>query len=295
MLSLLKQVAFSATLLLAAGPLTAQTSTLPQLAAEKLCACVGDTPQSDSAAVRLQRCLPQALTEAAVQQGSLQKMGTVEGIQSALLKTRELAVASCPSVRNAFVSQRTQNFYAPSATVAAQQAYAAGTTLLEKQQFQEALTFFLQAIKRDGQFVKAYDHAAICYRQAKNFKKAAAYYEKSLALFPEGDVALLNMAVVQNLLEKPAEARTYFDKLRFFHPYNPEGYFGVGKMALLANDFPAALDNLFQAHRLYEEQKSPYVADSNKLIGLLYGAMKEKGQLALFRSKAQEHHFTIQE
>jgi Tfp pilus assembly protein PilF len=294
MLPLLKQASLAAALLLTASPLAAQTSTLPQLAAEKLCACVGVTPQSDSAAARLQRCLPKALVEAAAQQGSLQST-TVEGIQGALLKTRELAVVSCPPVRNAFVSQRTQHFYAPSATAAAQQAYEAGTTLLEKQQFREALPFFLQAIKHDRQFVKAYDHAAICYRQMKDFKKAAAYYEKSLDLFPEGDLALLNMAVVQNLLEKSAEARSYFDKLRFFHPYNPEGYFGVGKMALLANDFPAALDNLFQAHRLYEEQKSPYLTDSNKMIRLVYGVMKEKEQLALFRSKAQQYHFEIEE
>lgn len=291
----MKRILIAVAALLLAGPLAAQKNTISELAAEKLCACIGETSQPDSAAARMQRCMPRAVADAALQLDNMRIMGTVEGIQGTMLETRKLAVASCPPVRNAFVAQRTQRFYSSSATVAAQQAYATGTTLLEKQHFQEALTFFLEAIKHDRQFVKAYDHAAICYRQTNNLKKAAAYYEKSLNLFPEGDLALLNMAVVQSLLGKPTEARTYFDKLRFFHPYNPEGYFGVGKMALLANDFPAALDNLFQAHRLYEEQKSPYLADSNKLISLLYGVMKEKDQLALFRSKAQEYHFTIQE
>lgn len=291
----MKRILIAAAAFLLAGPLAAQKNTVPQLAAEKLCACIGETSQPDSAAARLQRCMPRAVADAALQLDNMRIMGTVEGIQGTMLETRKLAVASCPPVRNAFVSQRTQHFYAPSATAAAQQAYEAGTTLLEKQQFREALPFFLQAIKHDRQFVKAYDHAAICYRQINDFKKAAAYYEKSLDLFPEGDLALLNMAVVQNLLKKPAEARSYFDKLRFFHPYNPEGYFGVGKMALLASDFSSALDNLFQAHRLYEEQKSPYLTDSNKMIRLVYGVMKEHGQLALFQSKAQQYHFEIEE
>ncbi|SET47760.1 Flp pilus assembly protein TadD, contains TPR repeats [Hymenobacter actinosclerus] len=295
MFSFLRQTAVALVALLAAGPLVAQTTSLPQLAAEKLCACVGEAPQPDSATARLQRCLPQALTDAAIQQGSLQAIGTVEGMQSALLKTRELATASCPPLRNAYVAQRTGQFYAPSNVAAAQQAYDTGTGLLEQQKYKEALPLFLQAIKLDRQFVKAHDHAAICYRKLQDFKKAATYYEKSLVIFPEGDLALLNMAVVQNLLEKPNAARTYFEKLRFFHPYNPEGYFGIGKMALVAGEFPAALDNLFRAHRLYTEQESPYVADSNKLIGLLYNSMKEKDQLALFRSKAQEYHFDIQE
>ena len=295
MLPFLKQAATTLVALLVAGPLAAQTATLPQLAAEKLCACVGETPQPDSAAARLQRCLPQALNEAAIQQGGLGAIGTMEGMKGALLKTQELATESCPPLRNAYVAQRTGQFYAPSNVAAAQQAYNTGTGLLEQQKYKEALPLFLQAIKLDRQFVKAHDHAAICYRKLQDFKKAAAYYEKSLAIFPEGDLALLNMAVVQNLLEKPNAARTYFEKLRFFHPYNPEGYFGLGKMALVAGEFPAALDNIFQAHRLYTEQESPYVADSNQLISILYNSMKEKDQLALFRSKAQEYQFDIQE
>lgn len=291
----MKQLLIAAAAFLLAGPLAAQKNTVPQLAAEKLCACIGETSQPDSAAARMQRCMPRAIADAALQLDNLKVMNTVEGIQGTMLKTRELAVKTCPPARNAYVAQRSKLLYAASNTPVAQQAYSAGTELLEKQHYQEALPLFLRAIKLDPQFVKAYDHAAICYRQTKNLKKAATYYEKSLALFPEGDLALLNMAVVQSLQEKPAEARTYFDKLRFFHPYNPEGYFGVGKMALLAGEFPAALDNLFQAHRLYAEQDSPYLADSNKMIGLLYGAMKEKNQLDLFRSKAQQYHFNIQE
>ncbi|NVO85809.1 tetratricopeptide repeat protein [Hymenobacter terrestris] len=295
MLPFFKQAVVAATVLLAAGPLAAQTATLPQLAAEKLCACIGEGTQPNSVATRLQQCLSQALTEAAVQQGSLEAIGTVEDIQNAGLKTRELATASCPPVRNAYVVQRTERFYAPSSVAAAQKEYDAGTALLEKQQYKQALPFFLKALKLDRQFVKAHDHAAICYRQLQDFKKTADYYAKSLAIFPEGELALLNMAVVQNRLEKPDEARAYFEKLRFFHPYNPEGYFGAGKMALVASDFPAALDNLFQAHRLYTQQESPYLADSNKLISLLYGAMKKNNQLDLFRSRAQQYNFEIKE
>ncbi|NVO32688.1 tetratricopeptide repeat protein [Hymenobacter lapidiphilus] len=295
MYPLLKQAVIAAAILLATSPLAAQTATLPQLAAEKLCACIGEVPQPDSVANRLQRCLPQALTKAAIQQGGLEAIGTVEGMKGALLKTQELATASCPPVRNAYVVQRTEHSYASSNIAAAQKAYDAGTALLEKQQYQQALPLFLKALKLDRKFVKAHDHAAICYRQLQDFKKAADYYAKSLAIFPEDDLALLNMAVVQNRLEKPDEARGYFEKLRYFHPYNPEGYFGAGKMALVASDFPAALDNLFQAHRLYTQQESPYLADSNKLISLLYGAMKENNQLDLFRNRAQQYNFEIKE
>jgi tetratricopeptide (TPR) repeat protein len=291
----MKRILIAAAAFLLAGPLAAQKNTVPELAAEKLCACIGESSQPDSAVARLQRCMPRAIADAALQLDNMRVMNTVEGIQGTMLKTRELAVKACPPVRNAYVAQRSKLLYAASAIPAAQQTYEEGTKLLEKQQYQEALPLFLQALRLDNRFVKAYDHAAICYRQLQEYKKAATYYEKSLALFPEGDLALLNMAVVQGLQEKPNEARSTFQKLCFYHPYNPEGYFGVGKMALLAGEFPAALDNLFQAHHLYVEQDSPYLADSNKMIGLLYSAMKEKNQLDLFRRKAQQYHFNIQE
>ncbi|WP_167855591.1 tetratricopeptide repeat protein [Hymenobacter fodinae] len=222
-------------------------------------------------------------------------LDTVEGIKGTISQAQELLVSNCPAVRDALIQQKTAKFYATSTVPAARKAYLKGEQLLIKKQYTEALPLFLQAAKQDPQFVKALDDAAVCYRQTQDLAQAATYYEKSMAIFPEGDLALLNMAVVKSLQEKTDEARTYYDKLRYFHPYNPEGYFGAGKLAVLRGDFPVAMQNLFTAHRLYVEEKSPYLSDSNRMLSLLYGEMKKKNQLDLFRSTAKEYNLQIDE
>ncbi|SNC61075.1 Tetratricopeptide repeat-containing protein [Hymenobacter gelipurpurascens] len=283
--------------LLLTVPAMAQQATLPQRLADKACDCIGQPAVPDSALTRLEKCLPQAFASVVKEGGGADAkvMNTVEGIRGSMRQAQELLGQSCPAVRNAVVQQKQTKFYATSSVASAAVAYQAGSDLLVKKQYAAALPHFLTAIKRDPQFVKALDDAAVCYRQTKDLKKAEAYYEKSLSVFPEGNLALLNMAVVKTLQHKDDDARTYYEKLRFFHPYDPEGYFGAGKMALLRRDFPQAMQNLFSAHRLYVEQESPYLSDSNRLLTVLYSAMKEQNQLDLFRSTAKEYNLNISE
>ncbi|RPD47985.1 hypothetical protein DNI29_11180 [Hymenobacter sediminis] len=283
--------------LLLAAPTLAQQKPLAQRTADHACSCIGTQVPTDTVLARLDKCLPQALTSVTSDGWAADgnAISTVEGMTSTLRQSRELLISSCPPVRNALVTRKTEEQYQLSAVPAARQAYEQGATLLKQKQYAQALPLFLQAAKQDPKFVMALDNAAICYRQTKDLKKAAAFYTKSLAVFPEGHLALLNMAVVQSMLEKPTEARSYYEQLRFVAPYNPEGYFGAGRLALLRQDFPQAMANLFAAHRLYVDQESPYLDDSSSMVSLLYKAMKEKGQLDQFRTTAKEYHLTINE
>lgn len=278
-------------------PLFAQQKSLAQRAADKTCACIGRGVAADSLLARRDKCLPRAVGEIVAEGWAADQkvLGTVEGMTATVRQSKELLTASCAPVRHAEITRKTTAQYQVSAVPAARQAYQQGTELLTQKHYSEALALFLQAVKQDPGFVMALDHAAICYRQTQDLKKAASYYTKSLAVFPEGHVALLNMAVVQTLLEKPAEARRYYEQLRYVAPYNPEGYYGAGKIALLTQDFTAAMTNLFTAHRLYVEQESPYLNDSNTMLSLLYKGMKEKGQLDQFRATAKEFNLTIQD
>jgi tetratricopeptide (TPR) repeat protein len=135
---------------------------------------------------------------------------------------------------------------------------------------------------------------AISYRRQNNYKSAIVYYKKSLDIFPEGDVALLNIAVCYSFLLDKANTMKYYNQIKYLYPDNPEGYYGAAKVLFINADYESALDNLFISHRIYSENKSALSNDSQKLIELFYSKLKELNQLDLFESKAKEYGITIE-
>ena len=165
--------------------------------------------------------------------------------------------------------------------------------LLEDQKYKLAIEGFEMSIKHDKNFVKAYDNIAICYRQLNDFDKAIKYYKKSLDIYPEGDVALMNMGVIYSKKSDFKTSIEYYKKLIKFHPKNAEGYFGAGKNYFLIKDYENALNNIFTAHRIYLEDQSDYIKDTEMIIGTMYKILESENKVDLFNKIAEKNNIAI--
>ncbi|KUG08317.1 tetratricopeptide repeat protein [Solirubrum puertoriconensis] len=288
--------------------LSATAQSLPERTASAACNCLGTIANVDTLQQRLKRCLPEGMVTAMANGSAKDRetMNTVEGIQGNIKQAAQLLPSVCPEVKRVLDAQpkpqqaaaaepnaKEAQYYRLSTSETANKYYDEGNKQLKRKDYKAALKQFEKAAEADKQFVYALDHIAICHRQLGDYDKALESYGKSLAVYPEGNLALLNTAVVYSVKKDWTNALKYYELLRQHHPNDPEGYFGVGRMAMLSEDFEVALDNLFRAHQLYVDADSPYREDSSKLVGVLYGHMKAKGQLDLFMSKAKQYNIEI--
>lgn len=222
------------------------------------------------------------------------QIGTVEGIRGTLKEAFEILPSRCYNVRRLIIESKRKVFYKESDNLKANVHFDKGNEYMEKEDYKSARKEFESAIKLDEKFVYAFDHLAISYRRQNNYKSAIVYYKKSLDIFPEGDVALLNIAVCYSFLLDKENTMKYYNQIKYLYPDNPEGYYGAAKFLFINADYENALDNLFISHRMYSENKSALSNDSQKLIELFYSKLKELNQLDLFDSKAKEYGITIE-
>lgn len=283
-----------------------QAQSLADKIAASTCACLGQVANADTLQQRLQRCAPLAMTEALATGSAADKkaLSTVEGIQGTFQRVSQLLPTMCPAIQQlaagapksagkesaSAAKEKEEQYYHLSASAEANKRYEAGNALMEKKDYKAALKQFEKAVALDPQFVFALDHVAICHRQLGHYDDALTAYDRSLAIYPEGTTALLNKAVVYSLKQDWDNARKYYALLQQYHPDDPEGYFGLGKLALLNEDHELAMTNLFKVHRLYVDTDSPYVEDSKKLLTMLYVQMKKANKTEEFLSRAKEYN-----
>jgi len=218
---------------------------------------------------------------------------TVDFMKSFITDVKKAVYANCPDFRQTYNEEEYKNFESLSSNEKANELYRSGNKLLTAEKYDEAIPFFEKALKADSKFLFAADNLAICYRKKKDYNTALKYYQQSLEIFPAANLALLNAAVVYTLNNNDDEALKHYAKLKYYYPKDPEGYFGVAKMSILAGKYEDALDNAFTAHLLYVDAKSPYINDSNTLVTYIYKQMKEKNMLELFNSKAKQYNITV--
>ncbi len=249
--------------------------------------------------VQLQDSIKSSITAAigkVMMEGTLderKQIGTVEGIRGTLKDVYDILPSYCYNVRRLMIEEKKVMFYKKSDNFSANEHFEKGNTLMDLGDYKNSIKEFKSAIKLDKNFVYAIDHLAISYRRQENFKTAIKYYLKSLKIFPEGDIALLNIAVIYSFLEDNDNSLKYYDYLKFFYPDNPEGYFGSAKLLFIKADYESALDNLFVAHRIYNETNSDYIKDSEQLMNLMFSKLNELNKQDLIDKKAKEHNITF--
>ncbi|MBB6609815.1 tetratricopeptide repeat protein [Pontibacter sp. Tf4] len=272
-----------------------QAQTLSEKVMQQTCDCVSELTSLQQLQDSLQDCTTKAMV-AVMQAGTAEEretLGRVEGITGVFKDVKEQLPDYCYNMRRLVVEGKTKEFYKLSANSKANKHYDTGNQLMDRGDYPGAIKAFEKAVKLDRNFVYAIDHIAVAYRRQENFAEAVKYYQQSLEVFPEGNLAHLNIAVAYTFLNDYDNALKHYKQLAYLYQDDPEGYFGAGKIFMLQANYADALDNLFTAHRMYEKAGSAYKQDSEKLITIVYGELKNKGQLDLFMQKAKEFNIEI--
>jgi tetratricopeptide (TPR) repeat protein len=283
------------TVLLLSLSTTAFAQDLAKKVAIEICNCVDTVENMDSLEAKVNRCAQtgfEAVLEAASDE--VQEIySTEDAVNETISKAMESLITLCPKIRVYIIAERESQFYKKSDRADANQFYEQAEALFEKEKYKEALKLYLKSVKKDRTFIYAIDNTALTYRKLGDTKNAIKYYNMSLELYPEGVFALQNLAYLSDLMKDQDKALECYEKIAFFHPENPEGYFGIGRMFAKAGEYESALDYVFTAHKIYFTTKSEYLKDSEELISQIYNKLKEQNKLDLFNQKAKEYGINI--
>lgn len=270
------------------------SQTLEEKIAAKSCECLKAKSKIDDDILR--DCIVNSTTEVVATDKdikNLEVINTVDGIKNLLTKVNEILPETCDIIREQTSNDKKTVFYSESKNKNAQNSYIIANDFMNDKKYNLAIEGFMIAIKNDPNFVLAYDDLAVCHRQLEQYDEAIKYYKKSLAIFPEGDFALMNIGVVYSLKSNFKTAIEYYEKLIKYYPRDPEGYFGAGKSYFLIDNYEKALNNIFIAHRIYTNKKSEYVKDSGAIINIMYKKLKLENKLDLFKKIAEDHNIKL--
>ena len=130
-----------------------------------------------------------------------------------------------------------------------------GSALFQQKKFDEARTYFEQALKEETTFSTdlIYVLIANCYSQQLDYDNALVWRQKALELEPESADNLLNMAFLYRLKQDDAQAEHLFSKALELDPDNPAPYASLASLYLTANREEEALQMLLKANELDDD------------------------------------------
>src|SRR5690606_13712211 len=117
-----------------------------------------------------------------------------------------------------------------------------------------AITLFKQALKYAAYPEEVWPLIAIEYQMSGNYELASKYLKLTLESNPEDEIAIYNMALCFDLLEKTREGIVYFNKFINQNPYSEIGWYHRGilyakkkeyEQALRAIDYALLIDETF--------------------------------------------------
>ncbi len=265
--------------------------------AKKSCECISKDYETDNLNDLLKKCIISSKIDVESNDTSEKdnRQFTVEGIRKTFSNVSKLVIENCPSLRTKVSEQKKQEFYKLSDNQKANKYFEKGNQLRDKKQFELAIEQYEKAIKKDTEFVMAYDHLGVAYRMKNDLNNAIKTYKKSLEIFPEGDFSLLNIAAIYSMKKNETEAKKFYQNLINFYPENPEGYYGNGKTNLILGNNEIALKNTLQSIILYNNQNSNKISDAENLLGFVQAKMKEDNELDKFNKITKEYNVEFKE
>jgi len=188
-------------------------------------------------------------------------------------------MANCKALKEKITTSEKQNDKSVSKNTVALDFFSKGLGESKKEDYNGAIKYYEKAIKEDSNFAFAWDNIGVCYRKLNNYDKAIEAYNKSLALDPYGLTPLQNVAVVYQYKKEYQNAIDAYEKLALIDSENPEVYYGIGLVYFsYLNKTENGLENMCKAYNLYVKQKSPYRADAEKAINIIFADMKKQGK-----------------
>ena len=203
---------------------------------------------------------------------------------------------NCQSLQTKVASTEKQNSAkSVSSDSKALEFFTKGQNEIKKQHYKEAAALFEKSVSIDDEFAFAWDNLGFAYRNLGQYDKAIEAYERSLQIDPKGLMPLQNIAIVYQYKKEFDKAIDAYKRLAEIDKNNPEVYYGIGQVYTInMNDFEQGLENICKAYNLYVEQKSPYRADAEKLIQVIYAQMKKQGKEDKFKEILKAHNINPQ-
>lgn len=198
---------------------------------------------------------------------------------------------NCPVLKSKIGASDLENYYSVSKNPKARKQYAKGVDESTKGNYEKAITYFQKALKIDSLYAFAWDNIGLCNRKLNKYDEAIYAYNKSLNLDALGMMPLQNIAVAYKYNKEYDKAISAYERLSELDKNNPEVYYGLGETyALYLKDYEKGLENMCKAYALYLKEKSPYRADAEKVISMIYTEMKKLDKTERFIEILKENH-----
>lgn len=208
-------------------------------------------------------------------------------------KLERYMMKHCSSLYEKMAANNIINERSLSSNEKALEYYNKGLDAVKEENYKKAISYFKKAVKEDPQFAFAWDNLGINYRRLNDYDKAIECYKNSLDIDPYGQMPLQNIAVAYQYKKEYQKAIAAYEKLATVDKNNPEIYYGIGNIyALFLEDYEKGLQYMCKAYNMYLTQKSPFRADAEKVINMIYGEMKNKGKEATFNKILEENNIS---
>lgn len=159
-----------------------------------------------------------------------------------------------------------------------------------------AIDYYKEAVRIDRDFAFAWDNMGICYRKLGQYDKAIEAYEKSLSISPGGRMPLQNLAIVYEYMKEYQKSADAYRRMAEFYPDDPEVLYGLGHIYTnYTDDDETALDYASRAYLKYIDNGSPYRADAEDMILILYERMKKKGKEDAFLKVLEKYNIRFED
>jgi tetratricopeptide (TPR) repeat protein len=120
--------------------------------------------------------------------------------------------------------------------------YQLGEILLERDEYDEAITNFKKALELNPENVNTYNELGRCYYRQKNFQDALTAYEKAIEIDANYYIAIYNIGLVENSLGNEEKALKYFGRAIEITPNYENAYIAMAGIYFNRKDYASARD-----------------------------------------------------
>ena len=211
-------------------------------------------------------------------------------ISAAFLLLSSQSSFSAPKDATISIIAADEEKYTGSRNVKAMALYNLGSRLMyHGSDYAKAAGFLEEAVRLDDTFVEALDNLSVCYRRLGMYDKAIKCSKESIAVFPNGEVAHCNLALIYSLLDQNKDALYEYKKVKDINPANAEAFYGTAVIYYEQNELTRSLLNAAEAERLYRKTSNNLLGDAEELIGRIYLKMGDTESAKEWGSRALKH------
>ena len=215
-------------------------------------------------------------------------------INTFVQKVQTALVNNCDAIATVTFADDEEKLNSYSYNEKAMEAYNKGQNAYKAGDLKEAIKHYKKALSIDAEFVFAWDNLGRTYRELNKLDKAIEAYEKSLAIDMHNRTALMNMAVAYSHKKDFPNVIKYYKQLKEYYPEDPESAYGLALSYYNTGEYNDALTNAIEAYKLYKKSNSPYFADAEKVIKLLYKAFESEDRVEEFKKICADNDVNLQ-